>query len=229
MCGKIYPGGEAMASIRIDNFSGDTVTVLLGDREEIIADEGKVIFDSVPKGTHSLKIHRTRVPFESVDSHESEQGEKMLFGTNEKSLHTQLDLITELDINSSKSVITLRAEVSSEEGKGIDAIFSSYSVTVTGAKNEKNRKVFANSSVQKKFISYHIKNVLFPAGVGGLVIFALGLLALVSHLTGNTLNLGGTQFNLPWSLGLTACGTGFVGYSLLCIMNVFKTAKRFKR
>ena len=218
-----------MANIRIDNFSGDTVTVFLDGKEAVIEDESRATFDTLEKGMHTLHVHRTRLPFESLDAHETDTQEKPPFGTPEKSMHTQLDLITELDLNSSKSVITLKTEVSSAEGKGIDAIFSSYSVTATGAKNEKNRKVFANSSVQKNFISHHVKNALFPAGIGGFVIFALGLLALISHLTGNTLNFGGTEFTLPWSLGLTAVGLGIVAYSLFCIANVVKVVKRFKR
>lgn len=218
-----------MANIRIDNFSGDTVTVFLDGKEAMIEDESRVTFDTLGKGTHTLHVHRTRLPFESLDAHETDTQEKSPFGGEEKSLHTQLDLITEFDLNSSKSVITLKTEVSSAEGKGIDAIFSSYFVTATGAKNEKNRKVFANSSVQKNFISHHIKNTLFPTGLGGIVILLLGLIALVSHLTGNTVNLGGTEFTLPWSLGLTAVGTGIVAYSLFCIANVFKVVKRFKR
>lgn len=217
-----------MANIRIDNYSGDTVTVIFDGRQEIIADEAHLTFDAAEKGRHSLCIHRTRLPFESADTHETENEIKSPFGETEKSLHTQLDLAADIDLNSSKSVITVKNTVSAKEGMGMDAIFSSYSLTVTGARIENEARAFANSSVQKKFKSRHLKNLFFPVGAGGLAILLIGLFALVMHLTGNTVNVGGTEFTLPWSLALSAVGIAINVYTGLCLKNILDTVKKYK-
>lgn len=218
-----------MANVRIDNFSGDTVTVIFDGRQEVLADEAHLTLDMLAKGRHSLCIHRTRLPYESADSHETENEKKPPFGEAEKSLHTQLDLVADIDLNSSKSVITVKNTVMAKEGKGMDAIFSSYSLTVTGARVEEEREVFANSSVQKNFRNHHLKDLIFPVGAGGLVILLIGIFTLVMHLTGNTIDLGGTKFTLPWSLGLTTVGIAINVYTGICLTNIFQTVKRYKK
>ncbi len=229
MYGKIYSGGETMANMRIDNLSGDTVTVILDGRQEVVDNEGHLTFDALEKGRHTLCIHRTRLPFESASAHEKANEEKTPFGSPEKSLHTQLDLVADIELNSSKSVITVKNAVSAKEGRGLDAIFSSYSLTVTGAKVENESKIFANSSVQKNFKNNHLKNLFLPVGAGGLVILLMGIFALISHLSGNTINLGGTEFTLPWSLGLTAVGVAINIYTCICIHSILATVKIYNR
>ena len=218
-----------MANVRIDNFSGDTVTVVFDGRQEILADEEHLTFDTLSKGRHSLCIHRTRLPFESADFHESENEKKPPFGEAEKSLHTQLDLVADIDLNSSKSVITVKNAVTAKEGKGIDALLSSYSLTVTGARVENEKEVFANSSVQRNFRNQHLKDLIFPVGAGGLAILLIGIFALVMHLSGNTIDLGGTKFTLPWSLVLTFVGVAINMYTGICITNIFKIFRRYER
>lgn len=217
-----------MANIRLDNFSGDTVTVILDGREETVADEQRVTFDMLEKGRHILHIHRTRIPIESTDKNKTEET-KMPFASSEKNLHTQLDLIAEVDLNSSKAVVTVKNYVTAKESKGIDTIFSSYALDGTGVKIEEERKVFANSAVEKNFKSHHISNAFLPVGAGGIVIFLLGLFALVMHLSGNTINLGGTEFTLPWSLGLTAVGTAVLIYTAVCVANILTAVRKYKR
>ncbi|MBR3835236.1 MAG: hypothetical protein IKJ69_00405 [Clostridia bacterium] len=218
-----------MANVRIDNFSGDTVTVIFDGRQEVVADEGHLTIDALEKGRHSICIHRTRLPFESSSGHESTDEVKTPFGAPEKSLHTQLDLAADLDLNSSKSVITVKTSVSAKEGMGTDAIFSSYSLTLTGAKVENESRIFANSSVQKNFRNHHLKSLIFPVGAGGIAILLLAAFALVSHLAGNTINIGGTEFTLPWSLGLTAVGVAINVYTAICLHNILSTVKKYKR
>lgn len=218
-----------MANIRIDNYSGDTVTIILDEKQEVVADNERLTFDALQKGRHSLCIHRTRLPFESADTHEKQNETPLPFGETEKSMHTQLDLMADIELDSSKSVIAVKNTVSSKEGMGLDTIFSSYSLSVTGARVENEKKIFANSSVQKNFTKQHLTNLLFPVGAGGLAILFVGLFALIMHLTGNTVNVGGTQFTLAWSLGLTAVGLSFNVYSGICLRNIIKTAERYKR
>lgn len=216
-----------MANIRIDNLSSDTVTVFLDGKEAMIEDESKFTFDSLEKGIHTLRIHRTRVPYESGKV-SAEEDLQTPFGSTEKSLHTQLDYIAEIDLNSSKAVLTVKSEITSAEGKGLDAIFVSYSVTPTGATVRNRHKVFANTNIEKTFRSHHIRSALFPTGVCSLAVFIISIVSLICAVNGQPIDIGGTKFTLPWAIALLTVGAGFVGYSVFCIFKIFKKAKEFK-
>lgn len=219
-------GGDILANIRIDNLSGDTVTVFLDEMQQTVEEDGRVTFDSLEKTVHTLRIHRTRVPLETAtfQSEQEKSFQEQIEG-NSKSLHTPLDYVTEIDLNSSRAVITVKSDVTAKEGKGLDVIFASYSVTATGAKIENGYKTFANSAVKKSFVSYGIKNTLFPTGVCGIIVLLLAIVSLVCAIAGNPIDLGGTEFTLPWASGLTAVSVAVCGYAIFCIINVIKTAK----
>lgn len=217
-----------MANIRIDNLSSDTVTVFLDGKESVIEDDGRFTFEAVEKGVHVLCLHRTRVPYESGNAEKDEEN-NLPFGGAEKSLHTQLDYIAELDLNSSKAVLTVKNEVTSAEGKGLDAIFSSYSVTPAGAKIVNERKVFANKKIEKMFLSHHIKNTLFPTGICSLAVFGTGVASLICALNGKPIDVGGTKFTLPWAAALIAVASVFVGYSLFSIFRILKKVKELRK
>ncbi len=216
-----------MANIRFDNFSGDTVTVFLDGKSETVEEDGKVTFDSLEKGEYSLRIHRTRVPFDSETEHEVQNRSftEELQG-QDKTLHIPLDLEATLRLDSSKSVVTVKSDISAKEGRGLDVIFASYSLSVSGAKTGNERKSFANSAVKKRFLSHHLKSMIFPIGLGGAIIFLIAVAALFFAATGNPINLGGTVFTLPWALALTAVALAFGVYFAVCVVNILKTAKR---
>lgn len=219
-----------MANVRIDNYSGDTVTVILDGVPRTVEDDGRVTFDSLQKGQHTLRVHRTRIPLETADNYdEQEISFSQVIEGKDKTLHTHLDLIAEFDLNSSKAVITVQSAVTAKEGKGIDAIFSSYSVEYSGAKQQKERKVFSNSAVKKSFVSQNIKNVMFPIGLCGLIIFFLALISLFAALAGKPVDLGGTVFTLPWASGLTTVAAAVCAYTFFCIANIFKTSKSLSK
>lgn len=223
-------GGDILANIRIDNLSGDTITVFLDGNPQTVEEDGRATFDSLEKGNHTLRVHRTRVPLEtaSLQNEQEKSFREQMEGKN-KSLHTPLDYETELDLNSSKAVITVKADITAKDGKGLDVIFASYSVTATGANTEKGYKTFANSAVKKSFISHGIKNTLFPTGVCGIIVLLLAIVSLVCALAGKPIDLGGTVFTLPWASGLTAVSVAICGYAVFCIINVIKTAKSFSK
>ena len=81
-----------MANIRIDNLSGDTVTVFLDEKQQTVEEDGRVTFDSLEKGLHTLRIHRTRVPLETapLQSEQEKSFQEQMEGKN-RSLHTPLD------------------------------------------------------------------------------------------------------------------------------------------
>ncbi len=217
-----------MANVRIDNFSGDTITVLLNKEEAVLKEGDRVSFDSLEKGIYSLQIHRTRVPLESEDIHEVKNDGGLPF-KEEKSMHTQLDLLADIKINSSKTVISVKNAVTAKDELGVNAIFSSYSLSSTGAEIENERKVFASKGIKKAFKEHHIKSALFPVGLGGLAILLIGLFALVSAISATPIDIGGTEFTLPWAVGLTAVGAGFIGYSTFCIEKTLKITKEYSK
>ena len=217
-----------MANLRIDNLSGDTVTVLFCGKEYTVADEEKVTVEAVEKGVHEMRVHRTRVPMETADSHEAEQLDiKEKAEKSERSLHTQLDAVFDVNINASKTVVTVRTKVKAKETVGIDVIFSGYSVETSGGKVENFRLIFANKNVKKRFINNQLKEALLPIGLGGIILLVMGIFALRGNITGNPINIGGRIFSLPWSIGLTAVGLGFEGYALYVIIYSLKIAKQF--
>ena len=57
-----------MANLRIDNLSGDTITVFLDEKSQMVEEDGRATFDALEKGSHTLRIHRTRVPFRKIRS-----------------------------------------------------------------------------------------------------------------------------------------------------------------
>ena len=217
-----------MANLRIDNLSGDTITVCFCGKEYTVADEEKVTVDAVEKGVHEMRVHRTRVPMETADSHEAGQLDiKEKAEKSERSLHTQLDAVFDVNINASKTVVTVRTKVRAKEKVGIDVIFSGYSIETSGGKVENFGLVFANKNVRKNFMNNQIKEALLPVGLGGIILFIMGIFALRGNITGNPINLGGRIFTLPWSIVLAAVGLGFIGYSLYVIIYSMKIAKHF--
>lgn len=218
-----------MANVRFDNFSGDTVTVFIDERSETVEEDGKAVFDSLEKGPHSLRIHRTRVPLESSTLYD-EQNKTLtqeMQGQN-KTLHIPLDFIATVELDSSKSVMTIKQDITSKEGKGLDVIFASYSLSQTGVRIRNERKTFANEAVRKRFLSHHIRNAVFPVGIGSVVAMVIALVAFIFAVSGNPINLGGTVFTLPWALLLIAVAVAFLAYFAFSILNILKTAKRLR-
>lgn len=219
-----------MANLRIDNLSGDTITVCFCGKEYTVVDEEKVTVDAVEKGVHEMRVHRTRVPMETADSHEAGQLDiKEKAEKSERSLHTQLDAVFDVNINASKTVVTVRTKVRAKEKVGIDVIFSGYSIETSGGKVENFQLIFANKNVRKNFIFHHIKDAFLPVGAGGIILLIMGIIALSQNLIGKSINIGGQNFSLPWSIGLLAVSLGFVGYTVFVIVHVLKTAKTFSK
>ena len=218
-----------MANIRIDNFSGDGITVILDGQIQTVGEDERVTFNSLEKGTHSLQIHRTRIPLETVvPTAQQEQTPQEKMETSQQSIHTYLDLSAEIELDSSKAIIAVKSDISAGEGKGLDVIFSSYSVTATGAKIKNESKVFANKKIGKDFVSKHIRKLMFPIGICSAAILAIAVVALVSAIGGNPIDVGGTTFTLPWSAGFLLIATAFAVYTIICTATILSTAKKYR-
>ena len=215
-----------MANIRIDNFSGDTINIIFNGKTYTVQDEEKLTIEAVEKGLHEITVHRTRVPMESPDFHENENAglaEKVQKGDNNQ--HVQLDSIFTVNINASKAVLTVETKVSLKNKFGMDALFSGYSVNVSGAKLEAQRDTFSNSSVRKKFLQHHIKEAMLPVGIIGIILLFVGILAIYGNIINNLIVFGETKLTYPWSIGLTAVALGFCIYTVISLVNIFRTAK----
>jgi len=219
-----------LANVRIDNFSGDKIVVFFDGRDYTVDDEEKVTVEAVEKGIHEVRIHRARVPMETEDYHEVDRTDiKGNIEKSDKSFHTQLDAVFELNINSGKSVMTVRTKVKAKQKLGIDVLLSGYSVEESGGKVENLKLIFSNKNVRKNFISHHIKDALLPVGAGGTVLLIMGIIALIANIAGEAINIGGRDFTYPWSIGLTVVALGFIGYAIYQIFCALKIAKNFSQ
>ena len=219
-----------MANVRIDNFSGDTVICFFNGREYTLADEERVTVDAAEKGEYELRVHRGRIPMETEDVHETQNmdiSERMQ--NSEKSLHTQLDGIFKVEINSTKAVLTVNTKVRAKEKSGLDVLYSGYSLEVTGAKTDGGRQVFANEGIRKGFIRHQLKEAFVPAGFVSIFLLILGSIALHANIIGKTVNIGGRDFTYPWSIGLMALALGFAGYTAYVIIYSLTEAKKYKK
>lgn len=219
-----------MASIRFENFTGDTVIVCFKDNKYTLQDEERVTVEAVEKGQHEIRVHRARVPMESEDFHEVDTTDfKMKTERAEQSQHVQLDGVFVVNINAAKSIVSIKTKVRAKEKFGIDAIFSGYSVEVSGAKVENERQVFPNKKMRKRFVVHQVKDAFLPVGGGGIFLLILGFIALRANILGKAVNIGGREFSYPWSIGLLAVGLGFIGYTIFMIVNIIKNANNFKQ
>ena len=216
--------------MKIDNFSGDTVIVCFKGEKYTLKDEERITVENIEKGTYDVRVHRARIPMETEDYHEPTDSTDFMARTEkaERSQHVQLDTVFSVEINSNKSVLTVKTKVKAKEKFGIDAIFSGYSLEISGGKLGGHRHIFPNKKMRKSFISHQVKEAMIPVGFGGIFLLILGIIALCTNLAGKTVNIGGQDFSYPWSIGLTAIGLGFIGYTVFVIVNVMKNAKRFK-
>lgn len=218
-----------MAGVRIDNMSDDSITIHFNSQEYVLADEESVTVSGIEKGKYILRVHRTRVPRVTADTHNNTE---KVFSINtdsvDQSVHTQLDGIFEIEINSVKAVITVRKDILAVEKFVTDALFSGYSLNVTGAKELSKSKSFANDAVKKKFIKHQLKNAFLPIGIGGIVFLLLGIMALVSNLSGKTMEFSSHEFTMPWAIGLLAVGLACFVYVAVVIIKTVTTVRKFK-
>lgn len=218
-----------MANIRFENFTGDTVIVCFKDNRFTLQDEERVTIEAVEKGQHKIRVHRARIPMETEDFHEVNTTDfKAKTERSERSQHVQLDGEFIVNVNAAKSVVSIKTKVKAKEKFGIDAIFSGYSVEVSGAKLESERQIFPNKNTRKRFITHQLKEAFLPVGGGGIFLLILGIIALRANILGKSVNIGGQEFSYPWTIGLLAVALGFIGYTVFIIVNIIKNANAFK-
>jgi hypothetical protein len=219
-----------MSNVRIDNYSNDMVTVFFDGVEYVIDEDEKIAVPGIEKGKHIIQVHRTRIPKETVNANEVNKADiKANIEKDDRSVHTQLDSMFEIEVNSSKTVVTVQQYAAAIEKHGINVLFSGYKLEAIGAKILSETKEFANESVKKSFVSYQLKNAFIPIGIGGIIIFLVGLLSVRAVLLGNAVNLGGTDISLPWAIGIAAVGIACLGYTIFVIIRTMVIAKKYSK
>ena len=122
-----------MANIRIDNASEDALNVELDGKEYYISEDESLTVPNVEKGAHRLSVFRTkRVTANDGKKEDGDPTSKL--SRDEESQYVRLKSLLVIEINSSKSVWTVRQKSLLTEKTGVDALFSGCEVEVGGGR-----------------------------------------------------------------------------------------------
>ena len=216
-----------MANIRIDNASEDALNVELDGKEYYISEDESLTVPNVEKGTHRLSVFRTkRVTANDGKKEDGDPTSKL--SRDEESQYVRLKSLLVIEINSSKSVWTVRQKSLLTEKTGVDALFSGCEVEVGGGRIVEEKQSFADEKSRKSFLKKHLKIALFPIGLGIIIFTAVFLFALAANISGDPITLGGREFTYPWTFGLFAIDLVFIVYFTLMIVNIISTLKKYK-
>ena len=206
-----------MANIRIDNASEDALSVELDGKEYYISEDESLTVPDVKKGIHRLTVFRTkRIAVADGKNEDSDLTAKL--SRDEESQYVRLKGTFEIDINSSKSVWTVRQKSLLTEKTGVDALFSGCEVEAGGG------RIVEEINACKD----HLKSAFFPIGAGIIIFTAVFLFALSANVSGDPITLGGRKFTYPWTFGLMAIDLVFIGYFTVMITNIISTLKKYK-
>ena len=216
-----------MANIRIDNASEDALNVELDGKEYYISEDESLTVPNVEKGTHRLSVFRTKRV--AANDEKKEDGDPTAkLSRDEESQYVRLKSLLVIEINSSKSVWTVRQKSLLTEKTGVDALFSGCEVEVGGGRIVEEKQSFADEKSRKSFLKKHLKNAFFPIGLGIIIFTAVFLFALAANISGDPITLGGREFTYPWTFGLLAIDLVFIVYFTLMIVNILSTIKKYK-
>ena len=216
-----------MANIRIDNASEDALNVELDGKEYYISEDESLTVPNVEKGTHRLSVFRTK-RVAANDGKEEDGDPTAKLSRDEESQYVRLKSLLVIEINSSKSVWTVRQKSLLTEKAGVDALFSGCEVEVGGGRIVEEKQSFADEKSRKSFLKKQLKNAFFPIGLGIIIFTAVFLFALAANISGDPITLGGREFTYPWTFGLLAIDLVFIVYFTLMIVNILSTIKKYK-
>ena len=216
-----------MANIRIDNASEDALNVELDGKEYYISEDESLTVPNVEKGAHRLSVFRTkRVTANDGKKEDGDPTSKL--SRDEESQYVRLKSLLVIEINSSKSVWTVRQKSLLTEKTGVDALFSGCEVEVGGGRIVEEKQSFADEKSRKSFLKKHLKSAFFPIGLGIIIFTAVFLFALAANISGDPITLGGREFTYPWTFGLLAIDLVFIVYFTLMIVNIISTIKKYR-
>lgn len=209
-----------MPSLRIDNMSGDTVTVFIDGERCCVCEDEKFTVENIEKGTHALTIHRTRIPQDRTDSSQPLK--------EEKTECYQLDGIFEINVSSGKCVVAVKQKITAHNKTGLNAIFSGYDVELSGGSLVKSNEKFANSETSKRFSSNQLKEAFIPVGIGALIFLVITVYALYGLISGAPVKISDRTMTLPWTAGSTAVTLGCFVYIIYVMIKSKLIKNKYK-
>ena len=216
-----------MANIRIDNASEDALNVELDGKEYYISEDESLTVPNVEKGAHRLSVFRTK-RVAANDGKEEDGDPTAKLSRDEESQYVRLKSLLVIEINSSKSVWTVKQKSLLTEKTGVDALFSGCEVEVGGGRIVEEKQSFADEKSRKSFLKKHLKSAFFPIGLGIIIFTAVFLFALAANISGDPITLGDRKFTYPWTFGLMAIDLVFIGYFTVMIVNIISTLKKYQ-
>lgn len=216
-----------MPTIKVENKSDDDIIITLdGKEEKELADGESVFFENSEKGVHSLKIHRKRIPKETVSEENSPKGLDAVKERDEKpGSHVQLDSELSFEVNSSKAALSVVQDIKGIETLHEDVIFVGYTADISGAKFISKNDRFANESIKKNYVFQQIKGAFIPVGLVGIAVLLAGAVILLFNLYGFVLKIGSAKVDMTRSAMLLAGGLLVTGYFAVSVRKILKRAK----
>lgn len=219
-----------MAAIRVDNLTDDSIIFIIDGEKYFVAEDEKINIQNIEKGTHNFRIRRTKDRSDEVVIKQEKNADIFdKFKGEEKSIHIQLESDFIIDINSSKSVITVKKDIIGFTKGGNDAIFSGFSVELSGAKLTEKNDYFSDKISEKKFTLHIIKESFVPIGIISIIITIISAYSLFKNIMGDAINLGGTKFTYPFSFALLAISLFCVGYFIYSLIVGFRKKKEYMK
>lgn len=219
-----------MPAIRVENKSDDDIIILLDGKEYDVADGESIVAENAEKGEHTLKVHRKRIPKETADRADAQNGSNFIKAADSKpGSHVQLDSSLKFETISSKASISIVSDVESIESLHEDVLFVRYRFDCSGAKAGSVKDSFANSAIGKSYLKKQLLGAFFPVGIVGIITFFLGLLCLFLNAGGGSLKIASNEITLPYSLLVEAGGTCILTYFIVTVSKIKKRAKSLWR
>lgn len=217
-----------MAGIRITNRSGDDVTVTLCGETVSLSADASYTFDRLTEKEYSLSVHRSRIPLETVSRDETDKDVFEKSAGAEKSVHVPLDSAFLITLISSKAALCLDPDISGKEGPFLDALFSGYRLSGTGAETKKTGDCFASKRIKRKFFLHQLKNVFMPVGLIAVFLLICGIAAAASVARGKPVELGGAEAT-PLRAGLVlSAGVAGTVYVAAALINALRYLKKYR-
>lgn len=217
-----------MANIRIDNASEDALSVELDGKEYYIPEDGSVSVPNVEKGMHSLTVLRSKHLGIENDEKSDDGDLSQKLSRDEESQYVCLKGSFRIEVNSSKSVWTVKRKSLLVEKTGVDALFSGCEIEVSGGRIDEESQSFADSKTKKAFLKKQLKSAFLPIGFGIIIFTVIVLFAFAANISGSPITLGGRKFTYPWTLALAAIDLVFIGYFTVMLVNIFAEVKKYK-
>lgn len=215
-----------MPTIKVENKSDDDIIITLDNEEKELADGESVFFENKSRGNYSVRIHRKRVPRETVNEAEAPKGLEAAKERDEKpGSHIQLDGVVNFEVNSSKATVAVVQDIKGIETLHEDVIFAGYTAELSGAKLIEKNDFFASEKIRKAYIFQQLKGAFLPVGLAGIVVTILGAVFSIMNMAGAKVHFLMSDVSLNRSLLLLGGG---VIVTVYFIINVYKIMKRAK-